>query len=76
MQVLVTVRIVLLGPNSCQNELFNWERKINLCPPAPPPPRQKMVFFQMPIEKEVSENFVAPASNDDGDVNENGQNQD
>ena len=73
MQVLVTVRIVLLGPNSCQNELFNWERKINLCPP---PPAKKKVFFQMPIEKEVSESFVAPASNDDGDVNENGQNQD
>ena len=29
----------------------------------------------MPIEKEVSESFVAPASNDEGDVNENGQNQ-
>ena len=40
---------------------------------ALPPP--KKVFFQMPIEKEVSESFVAPASNDEGDVNENGQNQ-
>ena len=29
----------------------------------------------MPIEKEVSESFVAPASNDEGDVNENDQNQ-
>ena len=29
----------------------------------------------MSIEKEVSESFVAPAGNDEGDVNENGQNQ-
>lgn len=41
---------------------------------ALPPPKKK-VFFQMPIEKEVSESFVAPASNDDGNVNENDQNQ-
>lgn len=41
-----------------------------------PPPAKKKVFFQMPIEKEVSESFVAPATNDEGDVNENGQNQD
>ena len=36
---------------------------------ALPPPKKKRK------EKEVSESFVAPASNDDGDVNENGQNQ-
>ena len=74
MQVLVTVGmgIVLSGPESwiCQNKLFNWEPKMTS---ALPPP--KKVFFQMPIEKEVSESFVAPASNDEGDVNENGQNQ-